>query len=66
MIKAKSMRNGLAGAAPENAELAFSGDIAATGETIFELIRCRYASMFSVFCQRVRPSKEWAPAPNPK
>jgi len=33
------MRNGLGGAAPENAELAFSGGFAATDETDFELIR---------------------------
>ena len=32
------MRNGLGGAAPENAELAFSGGFAATDETDFELI----------------------------
>jgi hypothetical protein len=33
------MRNGLDRAAPENAELAFSGDFAAIGETDFELFR---------------------------
>jgi hypothetical protein len=36
---AKSMRNRSDGAAPENAELAFSGDFAATGGTDFELFR---------------------------
>jgi len=33
------MRNGLGGAVPENAELAFSGGFAATAETDFELIQ---------------------------
>jgi len=37
--KAKSMRNRPDGAAPENAELAFSGDFAATGRSDFELFR---------------------------
>jgi hypothetical protein len=33
------MRNRLNGAAPKNAELAFFGGFAATGETDFELFR---------------------------
>jgi cardiolipin synthase len=37
---AKSMRNRPDRAAPKNAELAFSGDFAATGGTDFELFRC--------------------------
>ena len=37
------MRNGLGRAAPENAELAFSGDFAAIGETDFELFRYNLA-----------------------
>jgi hypothetical protein len=46
--KANSMRNGLGRAAPENAELAFSGDFAATDETDFELIRYNWLSLFFI------------------
>jgi oxygen-independent coproporphyrinogen-3 oxidase len=41
MTIAKSMRNRPDRAAPENAELAFLGDFAATGGTDFELFRCK-------------------------
>ena len=43
------MRNGLGGAAPENAELAFSGGFAATDETDFKLIRYIRAKAFAQF-----------------
>jgi hypothetical protein len=38
-VIAKSMTNGLAREAPENAKQAFLGDFAATGETDLELFR---------------------------
>ena len=46
VIIAKSMRNRPDGAAPENAELAFSGVLAATGETDFELFRYKKTTAF--------------------